>query len=366
LTEKKKKKIPEVKDWQKLQKRLKKKIKAKTDQSNIKLRKDLTEEEKATNAPKIGRPITTTDGLVNSLEKQSREKPPSLTEPFLGPDPSETPSHINPDTIVLPPKSAGKTLIHNDPCQDQSELSCPPPPSYLKTKPVHQNSAGQPTNLQTTNKTQSSQSCPSLNNTSCPSPPRLSGEVTLRAEPTDEGYALYSPERNSFDLLKLIQAGHLDAGELTIDERVIIVRSLKLMGRTQDEIAAMMRVNRRMVERDYKRIREMDKHTLMSYELEELGGEIHALCMHAAQAALKDKKFFSVPKILESMTNMLQSMGLVYKAPAKSQVAAMVGIAHSQVGQRAYHKYQDSIGNERDKVLEVLGQMLAGVQDGKV
>jgi len=136
-----------------------------------------------------------------------------------------------------------------------------------------------------------------------------------------------------------------------------------MSGRTQDEIAAMMRVSRRMVERDYKRIRDMDREKLMSYELEDLGGEIHALCMHAANAALRDGKHFSVPKILESMTNMLQSMGLVYKAPQKSQVAAMVGVAHTQVGQRAYHNYQDTIAGERDQVLEVLNKMLIGVQE---
>jgi len=138
------------------------------------------------------------------------------------------------------------------------------------------------------------------------------------------------------------------------------------MGRPIDQIAAMLSVSRRTIERDIKKIKQMQKHELLSYELEEFGGEIHAICMDAARKAVQSEKYKSAAQILESMTNMLQSMGLVYKAPAKSQVAAMVGVAHHQVGQRAYQNYQDQIKGERDKVLDVLNDMLVGVQSKKI
>jgi len=345
LTKKDPKKALSTSQWRKKQEKLKRQVKKKKSTVDIQLRKDLTPQQIAEMTEKKGRPLSTMSGFQNSLLKQAEQadplsqKPLSPKKPFAGENPSQTvrPSVTYNNNKTQAGEAGYNTKGNNPSCQSTKSNTCHLPPNI----PIPNQNEYQ----------------------SCHLPPRLPVGTPLREEPSDEGYALYSPKRNAFDMLKLLQSGSMDAGELSIDERVIIVRSLKMSGRTQDEIAAMMRVSRRMVERDYKRIRDMDREKLMSYELEDLGGEIHALCMHAANAALRDGKHFSVPKILESMTNMLQSMGLVYKAPQKSQVAAMVGVAHTQVGQRAYHNYQDTIAGERDQVLEVLNKMLIGVQE---
>ncbi|RKZ84339.1 MAG: hypothetical protein DRQ39_08455 [Gammaproteobacteria bacterium] len=359
-------------EWKKLKKKLRNKVEQQTSSKAVKLRKNLTPEDKAKIKAKTGAEPSTMAGFINALSKKSHTTEPPLAAQNLSSTQSlsektlvgENPLSENTHSCDLPEpgKECGGDIQH-------------PKEKYAKETIVMEAGEEIPSNTLNKNRTAGEAlNQPSNNNnkivdiqsnkTESVRAPAVHTGTPLSNAPADE--ALYSPERNSFDMLKLLQSGNMDASELTIDERVIIVRSLKMAGRTQDEIAAMMRVSRRMVQRDYKRIRELDKHTLLSYELEDLGGEIHALCMHAANNALKDGKHFSVPKILESMTGMLQSMGLVYKAPQKSQVAAMVGVAHTQVGQRAYHNYQDSIEGEREQVLDVLSKMLTGVQERRV
>ena len=61
-----------------------------------------------------------------------------------------------------------------------------------------------------------------------------------------------SPDRNVIQLVKLIKEEKLSGKDLTIDERRIVVNSLRLAGQTQDAIADLLNISRRTIVNDYK------------------------------------------------------------------------------------------------------------------
>ena len=321
-------------------------------------------QQQQSSSQKTGANITTEPTESNTKQSSlilggnSNNIPPQESNPKQS---LKTGGNIEPTTIKVIAESNTRTIPlleiknENDPVvKEQIKKSFSP-------KPFSENK-------DSIKKSFSSESLPSFPEKSLPSFPSSEegGSPKRKMLKDSNNSALYDPDRNSFDLLKLLQAGTIDIDDITIDERVMVVRSMKLMGRTVDEIAAMLRAKRSLVSGDFYKIRQHDRQELMSYELEELGGEIWSLSMEASRQAMKAGKFSSVSKILESMVNMLQSMGLVYKAPAQSQLAAMVSVTQHQVGQRNFTKYQDAINGEREEVIGIMSQLLEGINDDKL
>ena len=182
---------------------------------------------------------------------------------------------------------------------------------------------------------------------------------------TDQS-AKWSPERNSFDLGKLIQSGAVDISELTDDERVNMVRTMRDNGRSIDEISSLLQIDRRTVASDFNVIDKINTRLLMSKNLEELAGEVYNISNLTIQQCFKKEKYAAIPKVLQTMIETLQSMGIVYKAPQKSQVAALVGVASAQAGQRAYNTYQDTIAENRTEVIDVMTKLLIGLQNDTI
>lgn len=163
------------------------------------------------------------------------------------------------------------------------------------------------------------------------------------------------PERSAFVLLKAIQSGSIDANEIPQGERRIVVDSLRKQGRTQDEIAALLEVSRRTIVSDYRWLKDKAVDAVRRLDAHDLAAEVHELGMAAVERALYDGKPRMVAQVLRDVIEMLQSLGIVYRAPATSKVSALVG--HVPV-QQGYSKYLDQVTPEREKVVAVLEKMM--------
>jgi hypothetical protein len=175
-----------------------------------------------------------------------------------------------------------------------------------------------------------------------------------------------SPERNAFEISRLLGSGAISYEDLTRDERVNLIRVARDNGSNIDAIAGQLLIPRKIVESDFREIDKIYKQELMSKDLEELGGWIYSVTKTAVEKAIKAEKFTSVNGMMQTMIETLQSMGIVYKAPQQSQVAALVGIASQQVGQRAFNQYQDAIHNDRDKVIDTMTKLLSAVRNNEL
>lgn len=163
------------------------------------------------------------------------------------------------------------------------------------------------------------------------------------------------PERSAFTLLKAIQSGSIDANEIPQGERRVVVDSLRKQGRTQDEIAALLEVSRRTIVSDYRWLKDKAVDAVRRLDAHDLAAEVHELGMAAVERALYDGKPRMVAQVLRDVIEMLQSLGIVYRAPATSKVSALVG--HVPV-QQGYSKYLDQVTPEREKVVAVLEKMM--------
>lgn len=93
----------------------------------------------------------------------------------------------------------------------------------------------------------------------------------------------------------------------------------------------------------------------------DVAGEIWDQAQNAIQKALHDNKFRTVSQILRDMVEMLQSLGVLYRAPTTSKVASIVGHVQAHQG---YTKYMETVGNEKDQVIDVLKAMMTSIQEG--
>ena len=195
--------------------------------------------------------------------------------------------------------------------------------------------------------------------------PRASTEQS--SELIDESLTLtdteLGPERSGLTLLRAIQSGSLAATELDADERRVVVKILKDQGRTQDEISALLQVSRRTIVSDYRVMRVQSAEYVRGLETYDIAGEIYDSAQNAIQKALADNKFRTVSQILRDMVEMLQSLGVLYRAPTTSKVASIVGHVQSHQG---YTKYMNTIGDEKEHVIDVLKTMMHHIETGEV
>lgn len=258
------------------------------------------------------------------------------------------------------------------PLDEGDECSIPPDmheedtrPAELVTPPAHpaansrgsEDSQPQPNTSSTSQDTQASSYDPDRIPSSSNDTPRIPrahiGSPSPR--PMKQLDDDYGPERSAVLLLRNIQAGSMSAEDLDKDERRVIVQVLRDQGRTQDEIAALLSVSRRTIVSDCKWLKDKAVDFLRHMDTYDLAAEVYQIGMNCVNRALAAEKFRSVSQIMKDMTEILQSMGVVYKAPMRSRVAAMVG--HVPV-QQGFTQYISGVGNEKDKVVGVIGEMM--------
>lgn len=122
-------------------------------------------------------------------------------------------------------------------------------------------------------------------------------------------------------LVQQVRNGEIPKDELSVDQKFLIVKYLtEEKFYSIDEIADELKVTRPTVARYRKKLKEHHAKQLADHDAWMLGGEVYNLCLRAAHQALASGKPKQVADVLSSMISTLQSMGLVYKMPAQSQI----------------------------------------------
>lgn len=186
---------------------------------------------------------------------------------------------------------------------------------------------------------------------------RHTGVIDLTNEST------LGPDRNSFSLLQGIKSGSVDPAKLELDERRIVVKALKESGRTQDEIAAMLQVSRRTIVSDYRWLRDAAALEVRNIDQYTIAGEVYAVGSICIQKALSEGLYKTVSQVLRDMVELLQSLGVVYRAPAQLRSMQLTGNVPLQ---QSFLKYMDTISGQEDKVINVLQAMMQGIENGEV
>jgi len=189
-------------------------------------------------------------------------------------------------------------------------------------------------------------------------PAAAQGELTLASQESP------GPESNAVALLQAIKAKEVSGSELTIDERRLVVRSMKELGQTQDAIAELLKVSRRTIVNDYKVLRQEQALAIQNTDTNEIAGEVYEVARTCIRRALQAGSFKTVSTIMRDMVEVLQSLGILYRAPKTSMQATMHG---DMPGRRTgYHKYMDGIAGDKNKVVEVLDCMFDAIGNGQI
>ena len=170
------------------------------------------------------------------------------------------------------------------------------------------------------------------------------------------------PDRNAVELLRLITEGNLDGRDMEKDERQLVVSALRTNGQTQDAIAQLLKVSRRTIVSDCKYLRQMAALEVTTLETTDLAGEVYTTAKAAIDRALKAGKLKTVSTLLRDMVELLQSMGIVYRAPKTSMQANLN--ANMGGSRKGYQKYIEAIGNDKAKVVDVLDCVFEHIAKG--
>ena len=191
-----------------------------------------------------------------------------------------------------------------------------------------------------------------------PAPPQGEGSNCGREVITSEQLG---PDQNAIHLLRKIKEGELTGSSLQQDERRLVVRSLRMAGQTQDSISELLGVSRRTIVSDCKHIRQMAAMEIQNTDTVEIAGEVYELAKVTIRKALAAGKYRTVSTVMRDMVELLQSMGLLYRAP-KTQMNANVN-TNLTASRPGYQKYIDTIGEDKNKVVEVLDCMFSAIND---
>ena len=173
------------------------------------------------------------------------------------------------------------------------------------------------------------------------------------------------PDKNAVDLLKAITEKRIDGKDLDKEERQLVVHTLRQNGQTQDAIANLLNVSRRTIVSDCKYLRQQAALEIAKVETTEIAGEIYATAKTAIDKAMKAGKLKTVSTIMRDMVELLQSMGLVYRAPKTS--TSMNLNANLRTGkQQGYQKYIETIGQDKQKVVDVLDCVFDHLSNGDI
>ena len=180
----------------------------------------------------------------------------------------------------------------------------------------------------------------------------------------DCGDESLGPDRNAVDLLKALKVGDTTGKELTIDERRLVVKSMKELGQTQDAIADLLKVSRRTIVNDYKVLRQEQALAIAKTDTHEIAGEVYTTAKTCIRRALAAGSFKTVSVIMRDMVELLQSLGILYRAPKTSMQAT----GHFDIPGRnkGYQKYMNGIGEDKTKVVEVLDCMFSAIDNNEL
>ena len=113
---------------------------------------------------------------------------------------------------------------------------------------------------------------------------------------------------------------------------------------------------------DYKVLRHEQALAIQGTDTHEIAGEVYGVAKTCIRRALQAGSFKTVSVIMRDMVEVLQSLGVLYRAPKTSMQATM----HGKLNGNGYQRYMDGLGEDKSKVVEVLDCMFNAIDNDKV
>ena len=174
-------------------------------------------------------------------------------------------------------------------------------------------------------------------------------EVTISSD-IDE------PSKNAIDLLKAVKDEGLTGKEMSIGERQLVVRLMKDAGHTQDQISSALQVSMRTIVADYRSLREKAAVQVASMELMHFAGEVVMTSMNLMNKSIQEKMYKTASNIQKDMIELLQSMGIIYRAPKTMQSLTLT--ARMNASRKGFNKYMETMGGQKKQVESVLDELM--------
>lgn len=299
------------------------------------------------------------EGLESDIEKQWEKQRGKLTRKMKKVDGDSVGVYQQARQTEFRDKKRDEILSdHRGAAEKENITNIKLPNSSMESSPPPTLASGNPSFINPSSPLErGNQSPPSLSNESPPFRRLSEGRDLQLPEGEEEDLG---PERDSFTLLKGISSGTILAGEVTAGERRVVVDTLKKQGRTQDDIAALLGVSRRTIVSDYRWLKEKAVDAVRKLDAYDLAADVYSLGWAAVASAMRDGKARSAAQIMKDVTEMLQSLGVVFRAPATSKIASIVGHVGLHQG---YSRYSEQVGPEKEKVVAILGKMMSALSE---
>jgi transposase len=167
-------------------------------------------------------------------------------------------------------------------------------------------------------------------------------------------------------LCQKFRDGEIETSDLTPDDKFVMIRHMRQTeGMKPDDIAKELQVTRRTVFNYLKKIKEFNAKKLADSTSWEIGGDLYEKGLQAMEMALKANKPKDFAYVVTSLISTLQSMGLIFKMPQRSQVQQH--ILQEMKGVEGFNKLQKA-ADENDEVTidAVYAEIMDAVKEGKI
>lgn len=119
--------------------------------------------------------------------------------------------------------------------------------------------------------------------------------------------------RGVIELLANLQAGAVEPGEVTTEERRMCISYLRLEGYNQFEMAKIFSVHRATISRDERVLTERAAKMIQGLNTDAVAGGLISWAKHLTAKAMKDRNHALVWRIQKELVDKLESLGLVGK-----------------------------------------------------
>lgn len=169
-------------------------------------------------------------------------------------------------------------------------------------------------------------------------------------------------------LYEKVMDGEIETSDLTPDDKFVIIKYMRETEKlSADQIAEKLSVSRRTAFNYIRKIKEYNAKALADSTIWEIGGDIYQKGVEAMDMALKMGRPKDFAYVLSMMVSTLQSMGLVFKMPQRSQVQQNIMQEITMKGNEGFKQLQD-VAKENDEVTidAVYEEIMGAVKEGKI
>jgi len=168
-------------------------------------------------------------------------------------------------------------------------------------------------------------------------------------------------------IVEKVRNGEIDPVDLTADEKFFVIRHMReTEKKKQDDIAEELGVTRRTVVNYCTKIKQFNAKKLADNDAWTIGGDIYRISMEAMEGAMQAGKYQQVAYIISTMISTLQSMGLVFKVPQRSQVQQQIMHDLHVKGAEGFTQLKQVADENEINIDAVFEELLGSVKDGKL